>query len=86
MHRGEQLRLYFWRDVAGHEVDIIVDTGTDLIPVEIKSAQTVPADFFANLTYWRKLTEDEKGPLALIYGGDRSFKRSGTLTYPWHIL
>lgn len=85
-HRGEQPRLYFWRDSAAHEVDVILEAGKQLTPVEIKSAQTVASDFFDNLLYWRKLSEDENGPSALIYGGDTAFRRSGVCVYPWHVL
>ena len=85
-HRGEQPRLYFWRDAAGHEVDVVVERGAELLPVEIKSAQTVASDFFNNLAYWRELTGVEEGPSALIYGGDQTFRRSGVSVYPWHVL
>ena len=86
MHRGEQPRLYFWRDAAGHEVDLLVERGAELVPVEIKSAQTVASDFFNNLGYWRDLTGLEEGPSALVYGGDQAFRRSGVCVYPWHVL
>ena len=86
LHRGDQPRLHFWRDTAGHEVDIVVDMGAGLIPVEIKSAQTVASDFFDGLAYWRKLTGAEQGPSALVYGGDQAFTRSGASVYPWYVL
>jgi len=86
LHRGELPGLHFWRDAAGHEVDILVDTGRSLIPIEIKSAQTVASDFFDGLDYWRGLTGKPDGPAALVYGGDRSFKQSGVAVYPWFVL
>jgi predicted AAA+ superfamily ATPase len=86
MHRGEQPCIYFWRDTAGHEIDIVIDQGPDLIPVEIKSARTIDPDFFKNLVFWRKITGDENPPEALIYGGDISYKRSGVVIYPWFAL
>jgi len=86
MHQGEQPRLNFWRDAAGHEVDIVVDRGAELVPAEIKSAQTVASGFFDGLAYWRKLSGDEAVPCALVYGGDRAFRRSGACVYPWHVL
>jgi len=86
LHRGEQPRLYFWRDVSGHEIDIVIETGTRLIPVETKSAKTVASDFFDNLAYWRDLVGKEAGQAALIYGGDEAFKRSDTVVYPWFTL
>lgn len=85
-HRGQQASLFFWRDAAGHEVDIVIDFGTGLTPVEVKSGQTVASDFFKNLRYWRKISGDEDAPAALVYGGEKSFKRSGVLVYPWFAL
>ena len=86
MHRGEQSGLYFWRDAHGHEVDIIIDLGNELIPVEAKSAQTIASDFFDNLAYWREVSGDDTASSAMIYGGDRAFKCSGAVVYPWFVL
>lgn len=86
VHRGEQPSLYFWRDASGREVDLLIDLGQAVVPVEIKSGQTVASDFFDSLTYWRKLAGAEDAPAALFYGGDASFKRSGVTVYPWFAL
>ncbi len=86
MHHGEQPGLYFWRDTHGHEVDIIIDLGQELIPVEAKSAQTTASDFFDNLTYWRGISGNETAGAALIYGGNQTFKRTGAVVYPWFAL
>lgn len=86
VHRGEQPSLYFWRDAAGNEVDVVVELGAELLPVEIKSGQTVASDFFDGLFYWRDLSRGEGSPMALVYGGDQAFKRSGVVVYPWYVL
>jgi len=86
IHRGEQSQLYFWRDSSGHEIDIIIDLGSSLIPVETKSGQTIAADFLEGLNYWQALSGQSNGPSALVYGGDRAFKRSGAVVYPWFFL
>jgi len=39
-HRGEEPRLHFWRTAQGEEVDLVVEAGTQLLPVEIKLAAT----------------------------------------------
>ncbi|HLC26400.1 MAG TPA: DUF4143 domain-containing protein, partial [bacterium] len=85
-HRGEPPELYFWRDSAGHEVDILIDMGNRLIPVETKSARTVVADFFDGLKYWQALSGGKQDAAALIYGGDRPSKRDGFFVYPWFTL
>ncbi|TET33095.1 MAG: ATP-binding protein [Planctomycetota bacterium] len=86
MHRGERPRLNFWRDSAGHEIDCLVDLGINLIPVEVKSAQTVASDFFKGIDYWRDLSGSAQGRAALIYGGDSAFRRKGVVVYPWFVL
>ena len=35
-HRGIDPQVYFWRTVAGTEVDIVVEAGTKLVPNEVK--------------------------------------------------
>ena len=40
LHRGEQPPLYYWRTVAGSEVDVVTETQSGLIPMEIKLSET----------------------------------------------
>jgi predicted AAA+ superfamily ATPase len=51
-NRGLRKNLYFWRDHVGHEVDCIIERWETLIPLEIKSGETVTRDFFKGLNYW----------------------------------
>jgi predicted AAA+ superfamily ATPase len=83
LHRGEEPDLYFWRDATGHEVDLLIDRGTTLVPLEIKSGETVSASFLKGLGYWRELAGDPEHPAALVYGGDQAFRRSGVTVYRW---
>ena len=39
-HRGIDPRVYFWRTMAGTEVDFVVETGAGLIPIEVKLSAT----------------------------------------------
>ena len=39
-HRGTEPRVYFWRTMAGTEVDFVVDTGARLIPIEVNLSGT----------------------------------------------
>jgi uncharacterized protein len=86
LHRGREPDLYFWRDSAGHEIDVVIDQGATLVPVEIKSGETVTSDFFAGLTYFRNLAGDAHAPAALLYAGDRSFEQHGVKVYSWQGL
>jgi uncharacterized protein len=79
---GKPVNLYFWRDKTGHEIDVLIDNGTSLLPVEIKSSKTVNSQFFSNLLYFQKLSKTEK--CLLIYGGVENQRRSDkTDVMPW---
>ncbi|MEI8295637.1 MAG: ATP-binding protein [Alphaproteobacteria bacterium] len=81
-NRGVDPQLYFWRDHAGHEVDVVQEQGQDLIPYEIKSGQTLTPDSFKPLNNWMKLSGTPRGNL--IYGGDKSFIHKEIAVYQWN--
>ncbi|MFN0117768.1 MAG: ATP-binding protein [Elusimicrobiota bacterium] len=76
-HSGKQPHLYFWRDNAGHEIDVLLDFGNSVLPVEVKSGKTISSDYFDNINYYRKLNKNSK-VAALIYGGDESYIENNT--------
>ena len=80
---GLEPDVYFWRDSTGHEVDLLIDRGTELIPVEIKSGETIGSDFFRGLDYWRSLPGQSRCPAAMIYGGKTSFTRKNVAITSW---
>jgi uncharacterized protein len=86
VHRGERPEIYFWRDAAGHEVDFVIEAGSEPIIVEAKSAQTIASDFFDGLKHLRQLSGASRGRNALIYGGDQACIRDDVAVYPWFIL
>ncbi len=82
-NRGLPENLYFWRDKTGHEIDCIMEDGTDLTLVEIKSAQTIAGDFFRNLDYWSGISGATRAKRVVIYGGEQFQKRSGVTVVGW---
>jgi len=86
MNRGEEHTIYFWRDSTGNEIDVIIDEGDSLIPMEIKAGQTVASDFFKGIRFWKKLVKNDEQRAALMYGGDKSYIRSDTFVYPWSVF
>jgi len=86
LHRGLEADIYFWRDSTGHEVDVLIDSGKRLLPIEIKSGRTVASDSAAGLDYWRGLAGDPAGPAALVYGGDQSYIRRDVAFHSWRHL
>lgn len=81
LHNGERPPLYFWRDFRGIEVDLIIDLGNRRIPVEIKSGETVAADFFDGLDRYIQLSHDPGG--MLIYAGRETYVRRTHAVRPW---
>ena len=76
--------LYFWRDKSQLEIDVILDQGSQLMPIEIKKGKTIVSDFFKNLTRWRELARDKAAPGVLIYGGHETQSRENCRVLPWY--
>lgn len=82
-NRGLVSNLYFWRDNTGNEIDVLAESAGRLIPVEIKSGQTVTRDYMTGLKKWLDIAGTTAGAPWLIYGGDEGQKRSGVEILPW---
>ncbi len=81
---GERAALHYWRDSNGNEVDVIAEAGTKLMPIEIKSGQTLNRDFFTGLERWQSLAGDLAVSPTLIYGGTESRTHRGINVYGWN--
>jgi len=53
--QGLPSNLYYWRDRSGLELDVLIDQGEMLVPVEAKSGQTVASDFTTGIRRWSAL-------------------------------
>jgi predicted AAA+ superfamily ATPase len=85
-NKGKRPNLYFWRDHHGREVDLIVESGDHLIPVEIKSGKTIASDFFKALKFWNTLTGNQPSNTYLVYGGDQRQNRKHAQVFGWNHL
>lgn len=75
-NRGNRSNLYFWRDAKGNEVDLLIENGPDVVPVEIKAGATVSGDWIKGLeAFSAKLSPPPKNR-GLVYGGEQQQKRS----------
>ncbi len=86
LNAGGSARLHFWRDSNGNEVDVIADVGTQLMPIEIKSGQTLNRDFFTGLERWTNLAGSQATSPTLIYGGMEEGTRKGVNIYGWNAV
>ena len=72
--------LYFWRDKSGHEIDCILEYGENLVPIEIKSSETIHSEFFSNLIKWNELSGISPLNNYVIYGGhDKQNRYQGSI-------
>ena len=88
-NKGLDPQLYFYRDSRKNEVDLIFKTGSALIPIEIKAAQTFTRSFLKGLDYFCSLVGDRSQQGFIIYSGDceqqlgryklLNFKNSGSI-------
>ena len=82
-HRGLEPNCYYWRDKVGHEIDCLLDFGDRLVPVEIKSGETIASGFFDGLNYWNRLSRGEPSQGFLIYAGAKKEVRSQGRVLSW---
>ncbi len=84
---GQPLDFFFWRDSAGHEVDLIVETPEGLRPVEIKSGCTYASDWGTGVRQWTQIAQKDKATTVLkpcvVYGGQTSQDRGSVDLLSW---
>jgi predicted AAA+ superfamily ATPase len=85
-NKGQQADIYFWRDSKGLEVDLLLDDGSSLKPVEIKSGQTVVPDSMTSIKKWCELTGLPNRPAWLVYGGTKEHTNGNISIVPWNEL
>jgi len=61
--------ITFFRDRAGNEVDVIVEEGGALLPIEIKSSQTASPDFTKSMRSFGALFPDQVKKSLVVYDG-----------------
>ncbi len=85
-HHGLPPNLYFWRDKNGYEIDLLLEEGSKLIPIEIKSSSTLNSNLFENLIKWQEVAQDQAIKGTLIYAGSEQQTREKVTVTPWSLL
>ncbi len=76
LNNGRRPGLMFYRDSNGNEVDLVIHRGTDVVPIEIKSAATVNRDFFKGLKRFKASVSSSADGI-LVYGGRETRMQNG---------
>jgi len=67
-------------------VDYLLERPGGLVPVEIKSGETVQRSMFDGLEYWSRLTGNENDAGFLVYGGREDQHRAHGRVLGWRSL
>ena len=83
--------LHYWRDKLGVEIDLLLDSGTRLVPMEFRAGQTVAGDWVHNLRRYLTLAAGRAPGLpvehpVVVYGGDAPQVRDGIDVEGWRAL
>jgi len=73
-NRAMTNNLYYFSDNTGNEIDLLLERGNTIVPVEIKSGETIVSDFFKNLNFYLRLNSKKVKKTLLIYTGKLSYK------------
>ena len=79
----KQSNLYFYRDSKGNEVDLLLVSGPDLFPIEIKAGMTVTRDYFKGLKHLSNVFPEHipRGG-GLVYAGGKPQQRTDVSVVP----
>ncbi|MCL2650429.1 MAG: ATP-binding protein [Candidatus Azobacteroides sp.] len=81
--KGKDPQIYFWRDSNQNEVDLLVETGTTLQAIEIKSGATLNNNYFKGLAHFQQISDIDKDNLMVVYGGDADYSATNGRFISW---
>ncbi len=91
LNRGLAPDLWYWRTSDGHEIDLVLESGHHLLPIEIKAAATPFPKHGAELVLLRRLAAERDPdtvvpPGLILYGGDEPRPCGLDRFVPWHSI
>jgi len=82
-HNNATTEVWFWRDSAGHEIDLLLDGDEGIRICEIKATQTIMSKMFKGLDYFQQLSGKTNLNKTVVYGGDAGQERSNGTVVSW---
>lgn len=83
-HANNAQDIYFWRDSAGHEVDLLIDMGSRIKIVEMKAGITIMPEMFKTLEWFETNSALQNLDKTLVYGGNQAQNRTAGKVMPWN--
>ena len=77
LNSGSTAGFYYWKENNGLEIDLLIDTGSEMIAHEIKATSTYNELLLKSLHQWDKLSGS--GKTVLLYNGQIEFRESSVL-------
>lgn len=81
-YQQKNWQIYYYRDDAKHEVDLIVDCGSELLAIEVKYAEKFHPDFLDGLKVFTKVAKKPVRSI-LIYRGEVQQVRDDVEIWPY---
>lgn len=75
INQRSSTKLFFFRDKTANEVDLLIDKGIEIEPVEIKSSKSFNPVFMKGINYYNSLAKKDTG--TIIYTGEESWDIQG---------
>ena len=74
--------MYYFRDSAGNEVDLVLEQNNETTGIEIKATKKPDSKDFQGIKYWQKYQQGSRG--ILLHGGNQAdILNDGTGIVPW---
>lgn len=90
LNRGLPPQIWFWRSSDRYEVDLVIERGAELVPIEIKAAMTPDRSHAAPISKLRGLAERSAEasvpPGAVIYAGNEIRQVGPDRLIPWNAI
>ncbi len=77
LHRGKEPRLYHWRTADGAEVDIVLEDGPRLVPIEARASATPRPAMASGIRRFRDAYGDTAAPGFIVHPGDVTLPLGG---------
>lgn len=58
-NQSKNAPIYFWKDNKSKEIDVLIEKGESMIPIEIKASKTLNMHDFNNIQYYQKISNSE---------------------------
>jgi predicted AAA+ superfamily ATPase len=82
--RAPRAELHHWRTSGGHEVDLVVESNDQLLPIEVKSSERPRVSDTAGLRQFRAEHPGRARAGLLLHAGERTeWLTSDVLAVPW---